>query len=185
MTQNKQLTLTSYMGVGCLVYVIGNPEPQVINEDYKPTPSFITIKYFYIGFGWIQNSLMRKLLFISFLFLFTFCFSQKFDIKIQQARYRQNKGSYFTEWSSWEKTSVTFSVNADLLNISINSKPQETFSIIDFKPTQNIDNAMVQDYYCIDSKNKRCTITLVLSNEGALVNLRYKTWEYIYSGYIL
>ncbi|GAA4161005.1 hypothetical protein GCM10022217_25960 [Chryseobacterium ginsenosidimutans] len=128
---------------------------------------------------------MKKLLFISFLFLCTVCFGQKFEIKAQEVRYRQNKGSYFTEWSSWQKNPLIITVNADLLKITMHSSPQQEFKIIDFKPTQKIDNAMVQDYYCIDLNGKRCTITLVLSNDGTLINLRYKTWEYIYSGYIL
>lgn len=128
----------------------------------------------------MRNSIIALLLVVS-----TICFGQKFQIKAQEVRYRQNKGGYFTEWSSWEKNPLIITVNADLLKITMHSSPQQEYKIIDFKPTQKIDNSTVQDYYCIDSNGKRCTITLVLSNGGALLNLRYKSWEYIYSGYIL
>lgn len=75
MTQNKQLTLASYMGVGCLVYVIGNPEPQVINEDYKPTPSLL-LQNFCFGFRWIIKFTMRKIVILLASVSFGFFYSQ-------------------------------------------------------------------------------------------------------------
>jgi hypothetical protein len=66
------------------------------------------------------------------------------------------------------------------------SCPQETYRILDFKPTQYIDDSLVQDYYCMDSSGKNCIVTYVISkSENAIINLKYNNWQYIYSGYLL
>lgn len=129
---------------------------------------------------------MKNLIAAVLLILSTICFGQKSQMKTEYVKYRQNKGGYWTEWSELKKTSVVVTINADEQRIIVYSNPQETYKILDFKPTQYIDDSLVQDYYCVDSSGKRCTITLVISkSENAIINLRYNNWQYIYSGYLL
>lgn len=107
-------------------------------------------------------------------------------MKTQYVKYRENKGGYWTEWSGVKKTSVTVTINADEQRIIVHSNPQEIFIITDFKPIQYIDDSLIQDYYCVNSSGKRCTITLVVNkSENVLINLKYNNWEYIYSGTLL
>lgn len=55
----------------------GNPEPQVINKDYKPTPFFIyNLKISALGLSGLSNSLMKKVFFSIMLLFGAFCFSQ-------------------------------------------------------------------------------------------------------------
>ncbi|WPO81846.1 hypothetical protein SD427_13840 [Chryseobacterium sp. JJR-5R] len=129
---------------------------------------------------------MKSLFVILLLTVSAICFGQKSQMKTEYAKYRQNKGGYWTEWSGLKKTSVTVTINADEQRIIVHSSPQETYKILDFKPTQYIDDSLVQDYYCVDSSGKKCTVTFVISkNENAIINLRYNNWEYIYSGSLL
>lgn len=129
---------------------------------------------------------MMKNLLVVLLVLSTMCFGQKSQMKTEYVKYRQNKGDYWTEWSGLKKASVTVTINADEQRIIVQLNPQEIYRILDFKPTQYIDDSLVQDYYCIDSSGKKCTVTFVIiKSESVIINLRYNNWEYIYNGYLL
>ncbi len=130
---------------------------------------------------------MKQLL---FLFLFTIsqiCFGQLYEFQMSSVKYRENKGNYFTEWSYNERTSVIVTLKIDESKIFVNTNPQTTYRILEKKPSQEIDDSIVVDYYCVDSKGKKCTITIVMSKieNITMVNLRYSNWEYIYTGYLL
>ncbi|MCA6069390.1 hypothetical protein JI747_019660 [Chryseobacterium sp. RG1] len=129
---------------------------------------------------------MKNLLVAVLLIVSAICFGQKSQMKTEYVKYRQNKGGYWTHWSGLKKTSVVVTINADEQRIIVHSSPQETYRILDFKPTQHIDDSLVQDYYCVDSSGKKCIVTFVISkSESAIINLKYNNWEYIYSGYLL
>ena len=113
---------------------------------------------------------MRSLLMTIFFIVSVICFGQKSQMKTEYVKYRQNKGGYWTDWSGLKKTSVIVSINADEQRIIVHSSPQETYRILDFKPTQYIDDSFVQDYYCIDSSGKKCIVTFVISkSENAII----------------
>lgn len=126
---------------------------------------------------------MKKLLFAIFITVFTYGYGQSSRILTKYAKYRQNKGNYWSEWSSLQKTSVVVEINAATKKITVYSSPKEVYNVIDFKPSHYTDDSLIQDYYCEDSSGKKCTITFVLNtNDQVLINLRYNNWEYIYSG---
>jgi hypothetical protein len=126
---------------------------------------------------------MKKLLFAICITIFTYNYGQSSRILTKYAKYRQNTGSYWTEWSGLKKTSVVVEINATTKKIIVYSTPKEVYNVIDFKPSQYINDSLIQDYYCEDSSGKKCTITFILNTKDeVLINLRYNNWEYIYSG---
>lgn len=181
--QNKRRHL-HHMVWGCLVYIVlAIQSHRLISKSYKPTPFLFSIKFSTLGLGRFQKSIMKKLLFAIFITVFTCGYGQSSRILTKYAKYRQNKGGYWTEWSGVKKTSVVVEVNAAEQKIFVYSSPKEVYRVIDLKPTQYINDTLVQDYYCEDSSGKKCTITFVLNtNDEVLINLRYNNWEYIYSG---
>lgn len=76
----------------------GNPEPQVINKDYKPTPFFIyNLKISALGLGGLSNSLMKKVIFSVCMLLGVFCFSQTVTKKYNSY---YNRYDYFDSYSN-------------------------------------------------------------------------------------
>lgn len=114
-------------------------------------------------------------------------FGQLYEFQMSHVKYRENRGNYFTKWSGKEKTAVIVTLKIDESKIYFNTKPQTMYKILETKPLQEIDNSLVVDYYCIDSKGKKCTITIVMNKieNITMINLRYNNWEYIYTGYLM
>lgn len=129
---------------------------------------------------------MKRLLTIILLAITIFCFGQDIEIKASQIKYRQNNEGSLTEWSSWNKTNFNIVIYGNELKIIAYTNPKDIYTITESKPTQFIDDSIIQDYYCIDQNGKRCTITIVKSRVKNLVlfNLKYSNWEYICSGTI-
>ncbi len=90
---------------------------------------------------------------------------------------------YWTDWSSWESTSVLIVINLDKDRINIYSKTPQEYDIYDYEDrTYDKDGGETLKFQCVDADGLRCGVRLRVDKDGSpQIYVDYNDMMWVYN----